>query len=148
MRRCLSLFVFLLAVPIYAAPLEFQLAFEGKAFAGPFNGRVHVALSKSKVTGPPTGPSWFRPQPMFARDVKGWKPGETVSIGNDALGYPQLLAKLDKGTYWVVAFMDLDRGYQSFGAAPGNVYSTPKQVELDPETTGPVQLVLDQVVQE
>ena len=148
MRRYLSIFLFLVTVPVQAEPLEFYLSFDGKTRAEPFTGRVHVLLSKQNASGPPTGPNWFRPQPMLARDVHAWKPGDNLVVGADALAYPQPLAKLEKGTYWALAVMDLDRGHRSFGAAPGNIYSEPKQIELDAATTGPVNLVLDRVVKE
>jgi hypothetical protein len=148
MRRYLPILVILIAVPVQAEPLEFHLTFDRKARAEPFTGRVHVLLSKQKVTGPPMSPNWFRPQPMLARDVRDWKPDEKLVVGADALAFPQSLAKLEKGSYWVLAVMDLDRGYRSFGAAPGNVYSEPREIELDAASTGPVKLVLDQVVKE
>jgi hypothetical protein len=147
-RRCAILAVLIFVAPIQAAPLEFHLTFDRKAAATPFSGRVLVVLSKRELGGPPGGPNWFRPDPMLARDVRDWKPGETLVISGDDLAYPQPLAKLEKGKYWMLAVMDLDQGYRSFGNAPGNVYSKPQQVELDATASEPVRLVLDQVVQE
>src|SRR5262249_49964924 len=45
-RRCSLIVVFLAAVPVYGAPLEFQITFDGKAYAKDFSGRVLVLLSK------------------------------------------------------------------------------------------------------
>jgi hypothetical protein len=148
MRRYLWIVVFLIAVPVQAEPLEFHLTFDDKARAEPFTGRVHLLLSKRKLNEPPVSPNWFRPDPMLAREVRAWKPGDQLVVGADALAYPQPLAKLEKDKYWVLAVMDLDRGHRSFGAAPGNIYSEPKQIELDAATTGPVKIVLDRVVKE
>src|SRR5262249_52733213 len=93
MRRSSLLIAFLLAIPVQAEPIEFQLTFDAKAKATPFTGRVHVLLSKGKRTEPPEGPSWFRPEPAFALDVRDWKPGEKLVIGKDALAYPTPLDK-------------------------------------------------------
>src|SRR5262249_8769045 len=87
---------------------------------------------------------WFRPEPFFARDVRGWKPGETLAFGPEALGHPVTLPQLPKGTWSAVAVMDFDRGGRSFSAAEGNGYSRPLRRELDPAATGPVPLKIDQ----
>src|SRR5712692_2100293 len=127
MRRCLSILLFFIVVPAYATPLEFHLTYEGKEVPQSFTGRVHILLSKGKMGGPPVGPNWFRPEPMLARDVRDWKPVEKLVIGGDALAFPGSLAKLEKGTYWVLAVMDLDQGHRSFAAAPGNIFSQPQR---------------------
>jgi enterochelin esterase-like enzyme len=148
-RRALCSAVLLATVPVVAAePLEFQLLFDAKAKATPFTGRVHVLLSNARRTGPPGSPNWFRPEPAFALDVRDWKPGETLTVGKNALAYPTPLDKLENKTYWAMAVMDLDQGDRSFGAAPGNIFSKSISVNGDPATAGPVKLVLDQVVEE
>jgi hypothetical protein len=148
-RRWLCFAILLLTVPaVAAAPLEFKLTFDAKVKATPFTGRVHVLLSNARRTEPQGGPNWFRPDPAFALDVRDWKPGETLTIGKNALAYPTPLDKLENKTYWAMAVMDLDLGHRSFGAAPGNIFSKSISVNGDPATAGPVKLVLDQVVQE
>src|SRR5207249_3495611 len=85
------------------------------------------------------------PDPTFAVDVKDWKPGETRVVGNDAISIPAPLAKLPKGTYSVFAVMDFDRGDRHFSTAEGNGYSAGQRLELDPDSTGPVKLTIDQI---
>src|SRR5207249_4336941 len=92
--------------------------------------------------------SWFNPDPFFAVDVKNWKPGEALTIDDTALSHPMTLSKIAKGKYSIQAVMDLDRGGRSFARSPGNVYSKTVRQDLDPDATGPVGLVLDQVVEE
>src|SRR5262249_31347626 len=92
------------------------------------------------------GPNWFKPEPIFARDARGWKPGEELVIGADALSFPEPLAKLPKGAYGVQAVMDFDRGERDFSTAPANGYSKVLRQGLDPAATGPVALTVDQVV--
>src|SRR5947208_2503105 len=105
-----------------ARPLVFHVTFDRAVSDGPFTGRVFVMLSKSAESEPRFGPNWFRPEPIFARDVKGWRPGEELVIGPGALAFPEPLAKLPKGTYTVQAVMDFDRGERHFSTAPGNGY--------------------------
>ncbi|HEX5270880.1 MAG TPA: hypothetical protein VFW33_10350, partial [Gemmataceae bacterium] len=80
-------------------PLEFRVTFDKAVSAKPFTGRVFVMLTKAERSEPRFGPSWFRPEPIFARDVKDWKPGEELVIDRAALAFPEPLAKLAKGTW-------------------------------------------------
>jgi S-formylglutathione hydrolase FrmB len=128
------------------APLQFHLTFDKKVSATPFTGRIYVMISKHEVKELPSGVNWFNPQPFLARDVRDWKPGESLTIAADALAFPQPLAKLKPDAYTVVAVMDLDQGYRNFCNAPGNGHSKPIRLHLDPAKTGTVKLVLDQIV--
>lgn len=130
------------------APLAFHLTFDPAIHERPFTGRVYVLLSKTDLRLLPSGPNWFRPEPFFALDVKDWRPGQALVLDGRALGYPSPLARLPKGTYTIHAVMDLDQGARSFSAAAGNVHNKPTRRELDPATTGPVPLHLDQAHQD
>jgi S-formylglutathione hydrolase FrmB len=127
-------------------PLEFQVTFDRAVSNEPFTGRVYVMLSQRPGEEPRFGPNWFRPEPYFARDVTGWRPGEPVVLAAGALGFPGPLAQLPRGTYAVQAVMDFDRGARDFSDAAGNGYSKAVRLELDPAATGPVRLTIDQVV--
>jgi hypothetical protein len=126
-------------------PLEFHLTYAPGVATGPFTGRVYVLLSQSTAE-PRFGPGWFNTPPFFARDVKDWKPGETLVVAADALGYPDLLNKLPRETYSIQAVMDLDRGQRNSVNAEGNGHSKVIRRELDPAASGPVPLVIDQTV--
>src|SRR3954447_8718621 len=57
----------------------FEVAYPSKLRKEPFSARVYVFLGPgSSKAEPRFGPDWFRPRPFFARDVKDWKPGQTV----------------------------------------------------------------------
>jgi S-formylglutathione hydrolase FrmB len=127
------------------APLRFELTFDGNVCDRPFTGRVYVFVSKIAISALPTGPNWFRPDPCLAIDVKDWRPGQVAVVDDHAVAYPHGIAKLSKGTYTVMAVMDLDRGTRSFSAAEGNIHSKPLRQELDPAASGPIALHLDQV---
>ena len=128
-----------------AKPLEFHVTFDKAVSAAPFTGRVYVLLSRRGGGRSLISPDWFHAEPMFARDVKDWKPGETVVVGADALGHPGPLAKLAAGTYTVQAVMDFDRGDQKFSTAEGNGYSKAVRLRLDPASTGPVKLAITEI---
>ena len=100
-------------------PLEFHVTFDKSVSDKPFTGRVYVMLSKQALKGPPGGVRWGSPEPFFAKDVKDWKPGETLILGDDAVAFPAPLSKLKPGSYAIQAVMDFDRGHLSCSAAPG-----------------------------
>jgi S-formylglutathione hydrolase FrmB len=143
----LAIYFLTAAVPNAVAQqsLDFQLTYDKKVASGPFTGRVYILLSKQVTTQLPSGPNWFRPEPFFAKDVKGWQPGEPIMFASEALSFPAPLAGLDKGTYSVLAVMDFNRGDISFATAEGNGYSKPIRLALDPATSGIVKLDIDQV---
>lgn len=136
------------AVPASAAgPLTFHLTFDDRAYPQPFTGRVHVLLFRDDAPELRKGVNWFRPEPLFARDVRGWKPGQTLVVDAAALGYPSRLDRLPPNRYTVQAVMDVNPNHLHFSTAPGNVYAIARQVDLDPAATGPVRLHLDRVYQ-
>ncbi len=126
-------------------PLEFHLTFERGVSAQPFTGRVYVMLFRQDVKELRPGPDWFRPEPFFAKDVKDWRPGQTIVLGGDALAFPAAMAKVPKATYSIQAVMDFDRGGRSFSTADGNGHSATVRRELDGAGSGPVALKIDQV---
>lgn len=129
-------------------PLEFRLTFDPAISRAPFTGRVYVMLLKNDPgQNLRSSPSWFNPEPMFALDVKGWEPGRPLTVGSGAIAYPTPLGKLAKGPYYIQAVMDFGRG-MSFAAAPGNGWCQAVRRELDPATSGPVELRLDKVYAE
>jgi S-formylglutathione hydrolase FrmB len=150
MRRPLFAFVLLVAAaPVAAAqakPLEFKLTFDPAAFDQPFTGRVYVLLRKTPSA--PPGMNWFRPEPGLAKDVTNWKPGEPLVLGAGAIEYPGPLADLKPDKYYVCAVMDRDLGGRDFAASPGNVYSKAVEFDLDPKSSGTIELKLDQVYKE
>jgi hypothetical protein len=129
-------------------PLAFHLTFDKAVSTEPFTGRVYVWLSKTASKTLRSDPNWFAPEPLFALDVKNWKSGETLILGDNALGFPTPLGKLPAGSYAIQAIMDFNCGHRSFSAAPGNGYGMVEKRELNASESGPVQLTIDQRYQE
>lgn len=130
-----------------ASPLEFHVTFDPAVSRSAFTGRVYVMLNQKETKELPAGFNWFKPEPIFARDVKDWKPGATLIVGLDALGFPHKLGELPKETYSIHAVMDFDRGERLFSTAAGNSHSDPLRLELDPTASGSVKLVINKVYQ-
>src|SRR5262245_4048938 len=98
------------AIAADTKPLQFQVTFTKDVSDKPFAGRVYVVLCRNDRATPPGSLNWFNPEPLFARDVKGWKPGEPLTITDD-LAHPYKFDKLPAGKYTAFAMMDLDPGH-------------------------------------
>jgi S-formylglutathione hydrolase FrmB len=128
-------------------PLAFRLTFDKAALDRPFTGRVYVSF-RTGPAAPPVGLNWFKPEPGLVAEVADWKPGDPLVLDGKATAFPAPLADLKRGKYYVCAVMDRDLGGIDFLSSPGNVYSKPVPLELDPKTSGTVELKLDRVATE
>ncbi len=129
------------------------------------DGRLLVIFS-SDSSGEPRFQVSYGPgtQPAFAVDVTGWKPGETRILAPDVFGFPvRSLGALPSGMYRVQAVLTRyetfrrsdgvtvslppDQGEgQHWNTKPGNLYSAPRQVQVDPSRTESLRLTIDQVI--
>lgn len=103
-------------------------------------------------------------QPAFGVDVANWKPGETRTIDAAAFGFPlESLGALPRGSYRVQAILNRyetfrrgdgkvvslppDQGEgQRWNAKPGNLFSIPRTVPVDPARGETVRLTIDQAI--
>lgn len=130
------------------APATFTLTFDPAKLAQPFTGRVVVILARSRPAPVVRSLNWFSPDPSFAVDVKGWKPGTPLAIGADAISTVPL-KDVPPGRYFAQAVLDRDLGGISFAASPGNLYSKPVELaKFDPAASGDTALTLDQVAED
>jgi len=172
--RLVALFVVLGAVVAVPAPAR-EGAAPGPRFAvrlpasesGPADGRLLLLLSTDSSAEPRMqirDTSALASQQVFGIDVDGWKPGEEVVFDAAVLGYPaESLADVLAGTYHVQALLHryetfhradghvvklpMDRGEgQHWNLAPGNLYSTPREVAVDPSRDDVVRIELDEVI--
>jgi hypothetical protein len=147
-------------------PLRFSVTLPASAGTQPVDGRLLVMLAKDPRAGEPrfqindsiTG------QLIFGIDVDGLRPGSAATLDGSVLGFPlESINDIPAGTYSVQALihkyetfkradghtvkMPMDRGEgQQWARAPGNVYSTPQQITIDPRKGGTVAITLDQTI--
>jgi hypothetical protein len=132
---------------------------------GPLDGRLLLMLS-TDPSGEPRNQINDTPktQAIFGIDVDGWAPGQDATIDARVLGYPiDSLRDVPAGTYTVQALLHkyetfhradghtvklpIDRGEgQRWNAAPGNLYSAPRTVTIDPAKPDTIRLTLDTVI--
>ncbi len=145
--------------------VTFSVSFPSARSSQPLDGRVLLLLS----TNPAAEPRFqitdgIDTQLVFGTDVDNLAPGRAALIDNSAFGYPiRALSQLKPGDYYVQAVLHryetfhradgftvklpMDRGEgQQWNRAPGNLYSKPRKIHLDPAQSQRISLSLDQEI--
>ena len=130
-----------------AEPLRFCVRLDASVAETPITGRLLVFLSQKKSGQPRFGPNWFHPEPFFAADVHHFQPGSTRFIADESDGFPDKLSTLPAGEYRVQALLHHNFYSPHPGRGAGNFHGGVKTLDLDPATSGTVELVLDRVVE-
>src|SRR5271154_3103765 len=147
-----------------ASAQKITLFFPASRSAKPLDGRVLLLLSNNPTAEPrmqiDDSP---RSQMIFGVTVDGWKPGERLTIGDNAQGYPRASLKdVPPGEYTIQAVLNVyetfhrsdgktvklapDRGEgQHWNIAPGNLLSKPQLVRLGPGAA-PVAISLNDAI--
>jgi len=148
-----------------AKGLKFELSFVAARSANPEDGRMLLLLSTDPSDEPRNQIS-LQPssQIVFGVTVDHLAPGKGAVIDSKAVGWPvDDLSKLPAGDYYVQGLLNRyetfhradgavlklapDRGEgQHWNIAPGNFYSTPVKMHLDPAKGGIIKLSLDQEI--
>ena len=149
-----------------AVGLRFDVTYPVSLGAGPYDGRVLLLISTDDKSEPrfQISDTSLDSQQVFGVDVEGFKPGQAASFSDEVLGYPvESLKKIPPGTYTVQALLHkyetfkrsdghtvklpMDRGEgQQWNSAPGNFYSTPRKITIDPSKGGRIQVALDKEI--
>ena len=169
MRRVVTLALIALATqPQHSAAqarLRFSVTFPNERSAQPLDGRLLLLMS-ADTTGEPRFQvnSGLNTGLVFGVDVDGWRPGLAQTIDASAFGFPiRSLFQVPKGTYRVQALLNRyetfrrsdghtvklppDKGEgQAWSRKPGNLYSTPRQIDVDPARADLIRLTLDQEI--
>ena len=148
------------------AKVRFAVAYGPDQSAAPLDGRLLLLISTDKSEEPRAQitDNAIRSQQVFGIDVEGWKAGAEAIFAGDVLGFPAVsLGDIPPGTYQVQALLHryetfrradghtvklpMDRGEgQQWSKAPGNLYSTPREITIDPGKAETIRIALDQVI--
>jgi hypothetical protein len=145
--------------------VSFEVSIDESLHAGALDGRLLLLLSTNDNNEPRfqinDGPST---QLVYGKDVEEWEPGSTVVFTGEEFGYPiENMADIKPGEYWVQAFIhkysifNLANGNtvklpasweagQRWNREPGNIYSTPVKVNIDPSSGNAITLKIDQEI--
>ncbi|MGN6515419.1 MAG: hypothetical protein ACTHLR_06225 [Rhizomicrobium sp.] len=150
-----------------AGGLTFAVSFPASRSAAPLDGRIMLLLSTDPAKEPRKQISPDEPLKapfMFGMNVEGLKPGAAAVLDSSAFGWPtQSLSGLKAGDYYVQAVLNRyetfhrgdgavislppDKGEgQQWEIKPGNLYSKPVKIHIDPAQPARVAIVLDQEI--
>jgi hypothetical protein len=147
------------------APLEFAISFDESVAPDALDGRILLILGTRDTPEPRFQVNaGLNAAQVFGIDIDGLAPGADAVVGADVFGFPhESLADLPAGEYYVQAVLHIyetfhlkngktvklpmDRGEgQHWNRAPGNLYSTPQLLRVDPAEANRISIALDQVI--
>ena len=145
--------------------LRFGISFTGEQSKIALEGRMLLMVSTDGSNEPRFQISdGSNTQLIFGIDVECLKPGELAIIDSNAFGYPlKSIAEIPAGEYYVQALLHIyetfhradghtvklpmDRGEgQQWNRAPGNLFSVPLKIYIDPKKDEMIQIVLDKKI--
>jgi len=138
---------------------KFEVTIDPAVRSEAASGRIILCLSRTAKFNP--GPNGT---PVFGLNVDGLLPGAKAVIGEKAFGYPvRSLRDIPRGEYYVQAWLNVyttfkrsdgkvvklhhDQGEgQNWRRSPGNLFSEPVKVNIEPGKDATIPIVLSQVV--
>ncbi len=152
-------------VPLSAGKMKFVINYPTEQDGNILEGRVLLMLAKSDESEPRFQITYQNHTGLiYGVDALGKKPKGGVVIDGTVFGYPiESLDNIPAGEYWVQGLLHtyetfnlktghtvklpMDNGEgQKWNRSPGNLYSTPKKIFLDPDKKKSVKITLDQVI--
>jgi len=148
------------------AGLQFDVSFPASVSSAKQDGHIILIVSRDSSSEPRFQYQVYSPgvQPGFGLDVDGLAPGQTAVIDAKVLGWPlKSVADIPAGDYRVQAILNRyetfhrsdghtlkiapDKGEgQHWFSKPGNFYSEPMHVHLDPASNQTVHISLGKVI--
>src|SRR5215469_10737143 len=147
------------------SPLKFEVSFGPNVSSTPLDGRMLLMLSTEDKEEPRNEISYtLSSKQVFGTDVEGLALEAPAIIDESAVGYP--LEKMDAipaGDYYVQALLNIyetfhradghvvklpmDHGEgQQWNLKPGNLYSKPQRIHVDPATGGVIRIRLTEKI--
>jgi hypothetical protein len=145
--------------------MRFAVSFSPAQSRDALDGRLLLMISSAPEGEPrfqiSEGPNG---QLVFGIDVTALKPGQDAIVDDTVLGFPlDSIGQIPAGTYTVQALLHkyetfhradgktvklpMDRGEgQQWNRAPGNLYSTPRKIVVDPRKSETIKIALDNVI--
>ncbi len=146
---------------------SFAVSFAAAQSAKPLDGRVILLLSTDTASEPRRqveADSPLKSPYIFGLTVDGLKPGQSAMVDGAAFGWPApSLADIKPGDYIVQAVLNRYETFhradgsvvklppemgegQQWNSKPGNLYSKPTKIHIDPAHPARIAIALDQVM--
>jgi hypothetical protein len=162
MKKLLYLLLFFAAS---ARAQTFRVTIDPSLKEAVLDGRLLLLLSNNNKAEPrfQIGDN-AQTQQVFGVDVENWQPGTSQLVDVQAFGYPvERLKDMPAGDYYVQVLLHkyetfhlktgqtvklpMDRGEgQHWNIAPGNIYSQPAKIHIDPTANNEIALTIDKII--
>ena len=162
MRKLLVVVLLCASAAAQNSGLKFEVSFPSSLSSAPLDGRVLLAISSDASREPrfQIEEEEAKSQQLFGMQVDALKPGQRAIVDETTLGYPvRSLKDLPAGDYYVQAVLNIyetfhradghvvqlppDRGEgQQWNRKPGNLYSKPQKLHIDPKSGGIIRVEL------
>jgi hypothetical protein len=147
---CLAPLLACAATSSTAADWRFEVTIKQGLAASPKDGRLYVILGRTQNPEPrrTLGQTGRDAPQVLAHDLKSFGPGVEALATQQAFAYPITNpANVPAGDYFVQALFDSNADLR-LRDAPGNLYSKPQQIHLDPAQAGEWKLELTEQIPE
>jgi hypothetical protein len=153
--------------PAAASGVSFAVSFPTSSSDKPLDGRIILLLGTDPDAEPRTRVSADEPLKspfIFGLTVDGMKPSQVATLDASAFGWPaRSLSNLKPGDYTVQVVLNRYETYrrgdgsvvklppdqgegQQWAEKPGNLYSRPVRIHIDPAQPRRIAIVLDQII--
>jgi hypothetical protein len=130
------------------AAIRFEVTVANGLIPSPQNGRLFVVMGSKSQPEPrlTLGQTGLDASPTVARDLKNFAAGVTCVLDDSCVAFPiDSLAHVPAGDYLMQALFDSNIDLKSVNA-PGNLFSAPRRVHIDPGRGAVVKIELTEKV--
>ena len=110
-----------------------KASYSSTIFNESFTGNVIAYFSKENKS-PKDGSVGFDYFPCYAVHVKNVKPGEAITIDDNAISYPCTLSDMERGNYYLQIVWDRNLGGRSIANSPGNLFNADEKIHITKDT--------------
>jgi hypothetical protein len=123
-----------------------KASYSPAVFNEPFTGNVIAYLSKDNRS-PKDGAIGFDYFPCFTVHVNNVKPGEAISIDDNAISYPCAISDIERGDYYIQVLWDRNLGGRSIANSAGNLYNMSERIHVTKDTKTVFNIVATNVIE-
>jgi S-formylglutathione hydrolase FrmB len=124
---------------------QFKVSYTPTALNESFTGNLYVYLSKD-IDEPRYAFVGLEQFTCFRLAVKNLRPGQSVTVNDNAVCYPVVPSDMERGEYNVQAVWDRNLGGRSIAETEGNIFNKPVKMVITQKRDQAYTIVCDQVM--
>lgn len=124
---------------------KIKASYSPAVFNESFTGNVIAYFSKENRS-PKDGSVGFDYFPCYTVQVKNVKPGESITIDDNAVSYPCPLSDMERGEYYLQVVWDRNLGGRSIANSAGNLFNTAERIHITKDTKAVFNVVATKII--